>query len=266
MNSGLFGNTPSKSSSTPHRLSFCSSLVWIDFDSFIHSFIRNQIANLRSIDVHQHHSDLEDTRNRFVTLLFIQDFDHFPAIFQPLKVHQRYFRFRLNHKENEPIEKCRLPNRCDKCWTNWWAQPEKVSRASIKVKIIQLAFSVCQNDKMSKRGDVFQVQFVCFLRFWPFTTFVSFFTGESQRSRFHFTDSRVCKSFLLDCCPHDIFASTVCVWSIFFLVNHMLFVWSNQLFFGREWIWANVIWSMIWPWGLITKRLPKNENTDLKWT
>lgn len=31
---------------------------------------------------------------------------------------------------------------------------------------------------------------------------------ESQRQHLHFTDSRVCRPFLLDCCPHDIFAST----------------------------------------------------------
>lgn len=32
---------------------------------------------------------------------------------------------------------------------------------------------------------------------------------EGKRQKHHFTDSRVCKSFLLDCCPHDILASTV---------------------------------------------------------
>jgi RNA-binding protein Luc7-like 2 len=31
--------------------------------------------------------------------------------------------------------------------------------------------------------------------------------GEAKH-RFHFTDHRVCKSFLLCCCPHDILAST----------------------------------------------------------
>ncbi|KAG9511393.1 putative RNA-binding protein Luc7-like 1 [Fragariocoptes setiger] len=31
---------------------------------------------------------------------------------------------------------------------------------------------------------------------------------ESQKLHLHFTDPRVCKSFLLDCCPHDVLAST----------------------------------------------------------
>lgn len=32
--------------------------------------------------------------------------------------------------------------------------------------------------------------------------------GENNRYKVHFTDPRVCKSFLLNCCPHDILAST----------------------------------------------------------
>ncbi|UYV62345.1 LUC7L [Cordylochernes scorpioides] len=32
--------------------------------------------------------------------------------------------------------------------------------------------------------------------------------GENNRYKVHFTDHRVCKSFLLNCCPHDILAST----------------------------------------------------------
>lgn len=32
--------------------------------------------------------------------------------------------------------------------------------------------------------------------------------SDSQRQHLHFTDSRVCRAFLLDCCPNDIFAST----------------------------------------------------------
>lgn len=31
---------------------------------------------------------------------------------------------------------------------------------------------------------------------------------DSNRHRHHFSDARVCKSFLLSCCPHDILAST----------------------------------------------------------
>ncbi|RWS28901.1 luc7-like protein 2 [Leptotrombidium deliense] len=32
--------------------------------------------------------------------------------------------------------------------------------------------------------------------------------AEGKRNRYHFSDPRVCKSFLLACCPHDILAST----------------------------------------------------------
>ncbi|KAI1301876.1 putative RNA-binding protein Luc7-like 1 [Halotydeus destructor] len=32
--------------------------------------------------------------------------------------------------------------------------------------------------------------------------------ANNKRHQYHFTDSRVCKSFLLDCCPHDVLAST----------------------------------------------------------
>lgn len=32
--------------------------------------------------------------------------------------------------------------------------------------------------------------------------------NESKGKHLHFTDPRVCRAFLLDCCPHDIFAST----------------------------------------------------------
>lgn len=32
--------------------------------------------------------------------------------------------------------------------------------------------------------------------------------GENNRYKVHFTDPRVCKSFLLACCPHDVLAST----------------------------------------------------------
>lgn len=34
------------------------------------------------------------------------------------------------------------------------------------------------------------------------------FVGENNRYKVHFTDPRVCKSFLLACCPHDVLAST----------------------------------------------------------
>lgn len=35
--------------------------------------------------------------------------------------------------------------------------------------------------------------------------------GESGRNALRFNDAKVCKSFLLGCCPHEILASTVSV-------------------------------------------------------
>ena len=36
-----------------------------------------------------------------------------------------------------------------------------------------------------------------------------FILGDSSSYKVKFDDPRVCKSFLLGCCPHDILASTV---------------------------------------------------------
>lgn len=33
--------------------------------------------------------------------------------------------------------------------------------------------------------------------------------GDESRQRVKFTDERVCKSHLLNCCPHDILSGTV---------------------------------------------------------
>lgn len=45
--------------------------------------------------------------------------------------------------------------------------------------------------------------------------FISFlfgvFLGEKDRAALKFSDPKVCKSFLLECCPHEILASTVSV-------------------------------------------------------
>lgn len=35
------------------------------------------------------------------------------------------------------------------------------------------------------------------------------FAGEGDRYTLKFNDAKVCKSFLLECCPHEILASTV---------------------------------------------------------
>lgn len=34
-------------------------------------------------------------------------------------------------------------------------------------------------------------------------------TDEGKRSKFHFSDANICKSFLLECCPNELLASTV---------------------------------------------------------
>lgn len=37
------------------------------------------------------------------------------------------------------------------------------------------------------------------------------FQGDTMRQRIKFTDERVCKSHLLDSCPHDILSGTVSI-------------------------------------------------------
>lgn len=44
-----------------------------------------------------------------------------------------------------------------------------------------------------------------------FIVFFNLFTGETSRYQVQFNDPKVCKSFLLYCCPHDILASTVSI-------------------------------------------------------
>lgn len=47
--------------------------------------------------------------------------------------------------------------------------------------------------------------------FWVLATFLTHFpplSGENKNT-LKFSDGKVCKSFLIGCCPHDILASTV---------------------------------------------------------
>lgn len=37
----------------------------------------------------------------------------------------------------------------------------------------------------------------------------SFVIDEGKKSQFYFTDGRICKSFLLECCPNEVLAATV---------------------------------------------------------
>lgn len=43
------------------------------------------------------------------------------------------------------------------------------------------------------------------------------FQGDSMRQRIKFTDERVCKSHLLDSCPHDILSGTVSITFILYI-------------------------------------------------
>lgn len=47
-----------------------------------------------------------------------------------------------------------------------------------------------------------------------------FLAGDSMRQRIKFMDERVCKSHLLESCPHDILSGTVSV-SLSFLITHL---------------------------------------------
>ncbi|XP_015378266.1 PREDICTED: putative RNA-binding protein Luc7-like 2 [Diuraphis noxia] len=47
--------------------------------------------------------------------------------------------------------------------------------------------------------------------------------GETSRYQVQFNDPKVCKSFLLYCCPHDILASTV---HILYRMNYLYFTIS----------------------------------------
>lgn len=41
-------------------------------------------------------------------------------------------------------------------------------------------------------------------------------TDEGKRSKFHFSDANICKSFLLECCPNELLASTVSLVHFFY--------------------------------------------------
>lgn len=46
------------------------------------------------------------------------------------------------------------------------------------------------------------------------------FLGDTMRQRIKFTDERVCKSHLLDSCPHDILSGTVSIMFIHTRTGH----------------------------------------------
>lgn len=57
------------------------------------------------------------------------------------------------------------------------------------------------------------------------------FAGDETRQRVKFTDERVCKSHLLNCCPHDILSGTVSIRISFGKSDN--FCWSTYL---RTWL------------------------------
>lgn len=47
-------------------------------------------------------------------------------------------------------------------------------------------------------------------------------SGDETRQRVKFTDDRVCKSHLLNCCPHDILSGTVsALWPQHFILQYL---------------------------------------------
>lgn len=68
------------------------------------------------------------------------------------------------------------------CWTNWWVRVETVS--VFLMGLWKIDFSTYPP------------------YFWPIS-------GETTKYQVKFNDQKVCKSFLLGCCPHEILTSTV---------------------------------------------------------
>ena len=65
-----------------------------------------------------------------------------------------------------------------------------------------------------------------------------FISGEKTGTPYD--DPKVCKAFLLDCCPHDILSATVNTRfeEIAFVITRMVF---------RGWTWESAPECMIWP-------------------
>lgn len=46
------------------------------------------------------------------------------------------------------------------------------------------------------------------------------FLGENNKFQVKYSDSKVCKSFLLACCPHEILSSTVSISSLDAMISN----------------------------------------------
>lgn len=74
----------------------------------------------------------------------------------------------------------------------------------------------CSLEFLSQELNVFTLMFfkaadTLTLHEWCFSnwTLIWIVAGDETRQRVKFTDERVCKSHLLNCCPHDILSGTV---------------------------------------------------------
>lgn len=97
--------------------------------------------------------------------------------------------------------------KCALCSTNWWAHHEMVRRfcccCFYFFKLLAQWLKLSTKWHLIWLGSKFYFHVVLFFIFW--------FLGENDRAALKFSDPKVCKSFLLECCPHEILASTVSV-------------------------------------------------------
>jgi len=104
-------------------------------------------------------------------------------------------------------------------------------------------------------------------------------SGDETRQRVKYADERVCKSHLLNCCPHDILSGTVSGLKSALTTNTMtptdgLQVIVNHLtssvldscllvFGGSAWTWGSARRSTTWRYGQIMKSLPRTKTCSL---
>lgn len=108
---------------------------------------------------------------------------------------------------------------------------------------------------------------------WGLSHWLFFWTvaGDETRQRVKFTDERVCKSHLLNCCPHDILSGTVSSLQFRsdqqYLFHRRVSLSHFCLCFGdSEWTWGSARRSMTWHFGQIMKLPPRREICSLSLT
>lgn len=111
--------------------------------------------------------------------------------------------------------------KCSLYWKEWFYQRKlginqgfkRKSETQVNLKdIVEAIFIDLRIHYIHK----YKLRFIVVNIRWDFnisnTKFSSYFiSGETGRNQIKFSDTRVCKSFLLGCCPHEILASTVSV-------------------------------------------------------